>query len=76
MKKPGESAAIYYDGWQQVEEGDYLRTPTGRTYLVQHVRIQAKGKHVGRQHLSAVVMEPDHVPEPDARVHPLYWYRR
>lgn len=76
MKAPGESAAITYDGWQSVEQGDYLRTQTGRTYLVQDVRVQTRGKHTGRQHLSCVVMAPDHQPEPDATVHPLYWYPR
>jgi hypothetical protein len=76
VKQPGESARLYYDGRQVAEEGDYIRTPSGRTYLVEHVRIQEKGKHAGRQHLQTVVMSPDHVPEPDARVLPIYWYRR
>lgn len=76
MKKPGESASIYYDGWAQVAEGDYLRTPTGRTYLVTHVRVQERGIHKGRQHLQTVVMEPDHQTETDAVVHPLHWYQR
>lgn len=76
MKRPGESAYLYYDGAAPCTEGDYIRTPTGRTYLIEHVRVQEKGKHAGRQHLRTVVMEPGHQPEPDAVVHPIFWYRR
>lgn len=76
MRQPGEHAWLYYDGAAPVAAGDYIRTGTGRTYLVQTVRVQQKGKHTGRQHLSTVVMAPDHEPEPDATVHPIRWYRR
>ena len=76
MKAPGEQAALYYDGWAPVAPGDYIRTGTGRTYLVEGVRTQERGKHAGRQHLATVVMAADHQPEPDATVHPLHWYRR
>lgn len=76
MRKPGEHARLYYDGFQTVEEGDYIRTPTGRTYLVTFARVQTAGKHAGRQHLVTIVMDPDHVPEPDAKIHPLHWYTR
>lgn len=76
MKAPGEPAALTYDSARPVEPGDYIRTPTGRTYLVTSVRVQARGRHAGRQHLATVVMAPDHVVEPDATVHPLHWYRR
>jgi hypothetical protein len=70
---PGSEIGIYYDG-AAVEPGDALQTPTGRLYLVVAVRRQARGRHVGRQHLRAVVAEPP-VPE-GVRVLPIYWYRR
>ncbi|WP_028474066.1 hypothetical protein [Nocardioides alkalitolerans] len=76
MKRPGESAALYVDMVRSVEPGDYIVTGTGRTYLVDAVRVQERGKHVGRQHLTTVVMEPGHEPEADATVHRISWYRR
>lgn len=68
--------SLYYDGRTLVDEGDYIQTRTGRTYLIQSVRVQARGKHVGRQHLKCVVMAPEHEIEEDAVVHPIYWYAR
>lgn len=76
MKQPGESAYLYYDSTARVREGDYIRTGTGRTYLVTSVRVQMRGKHEGRQHLQTVVMEPDHVIEKDAHIFRIAWYRR
>lgn len=72
----GALVGIYYDGWETVEPGDYLRTPTGRTYLIESNRIQQRGKHAGRQHLKGTVMEPEHQPEPDAKIHLIFWYKR
>lgn len=68
-RQPGEPASLYVDLYEYVEDGDYIRTPSGRQYLVQSVRIQKTGKHVGRQHLKTVVMEPDHQPGDDAVIH-------
>lgn len=77
MRAAGEHAWLYYDAvTRDVNDGDYIRTPTGRTYLIQGIRIQEKGKHAGRMHLSCIVMAADHVPEEDATVHPLHWYSR
>lgn len=78
MKQPGESAHLYYDPDDQVdvEEGDYLRTGTGRLYLITGVRVQESGKHAGRYHLDCVVMERHHLTEPDAAVHTVVWYPR
>lgn len=75
-RRPGEHARLYYDGATPVEEGDYIRTTTGRLYLVTFARVQQAGKYAGRQHLITVVMDPDHEPEDNATVHPLHWYRR
>lgn len=74
MKAPiGALVKLYYDSPRDVVAGDALRTPRGRLYLIWSVRRQAKGKHVGRWHLKAIVM--DHVPD-GAHVHPIFWYRR
>lgn len=75
-KQPGESASLYVDTLATIEEGDFIETTTGRRYLVTHVRVQEKGKFVGRQHLKTVVMEPDFLPPEDATIHVIWWYRR
>lgn len=76
MKAPGEPAKLYMDTTMRILEGDYIRTQTGRTYLVTAVRVQLRGKHEGRQHLQTVVMAKDHEVEKDARVIPIHWYVR
>jgi hypothetical protein len=77
MKQPGEPASLYIDTVARVAEGDYIRTPTGRTYLVQSVRVQERGAHAGRrQHLKTVVMEPGHPFEDDDTIHDIIWYKR
>lgn len=68
----GAVVRIYYDG-ASVHVGEALRTPTGRTYLVVERRLQARGKHVGRQHLACVV---DAELPPGTKVLSLRWYRR
>lgn len=78
MKAPGERAWLYYDPvvGQVIEPGDYIRTTTGRTYLVDTTRVQQQGIHAGRVHMATTVMAPGHQPELDAVVHPLAWYHR
>jgi hypothetical protein len=73
----GAVVRIFYDGPELVA-GHFLRTATGRTYLVVSVRVQRRGRHTGRQHLACLVTERgptvrDHV---EGRVHPLHWYPR
>ncbi len=73
MKAPiGALVRIYYDSPRNIEPGHYLQTPTGRTYLILECRLQAKGAHIGRKHLQALVV--DHPGE--GTVHPIYWYPR
>lgn len=74
-KAPGTPVAIQYDG-PTLAPGDYLQTRSGRRYLVLAVRVQRKGKHVGRQHVTALVVAPEHKVEQDARVHSLRWHSR
>lgn len=77
MKQPGESAKLYIDTSMRVQEGDYIRTHTGRTYLITSVRTATRGVHAGtRQYLETIVMAPDHETEPDARIITISWYSR
>lgn len=72
----GALVSLYYDGAAEVHEGEFIRTGTGRTYRVETVRVQQRGRHAGRQHLMAVVLGPDDPLPDDATVWPLRWYRR
>jgi hypothetical protein len=54
----GSQVHLTYDSAQILEPGDYLRTGSGRLYLIEGNRIQERGRWAGRQHLTAVVMEP------------------
>ena len=70
----GAVVRIFYDG-HRLEPGDALVTTAGRTYIIAAVRRQARGKHVGRQHLACLVARPEGPPT-DSRAYPLRWYRR
>ena len=77
MKAPsGAIVSIYYDSPVSVEFGHYIRTSTGRTYLVVEVRQQKKGIHRRRKHIKALVMEEGFEIPKNSVVHPLYWYPR
>lgn len=76
---PGRVVALYYDSPVQVAVGDFIRTPSGRTYRIETVRVQERGRHVGRQHIGGLVLDPDdpdQQPTPGDVVHPIYWYAR
>lgn len=73
----GAEVALYYDSpWRDVQPGDVVQTRTGRRYLVRRVRRQARGRHLGRQHLRCEVLPADHELDADTVVHPVFWYRR
>lgn len=74
MKPPGSLVSLYYDSPRPVEVGDYIRTPTGRTYRVETLRVQQKGSRAGRKHMMCTVLAPDE--EVDGKIHPLVWYTR
>lgn len=78
MKAPaGTTVKLYWDSRDQAEPGDYIRTvTTGRTYEVIATRTQLRGKHIGRQHLTCIVMPDDFEPAEDDVVHPIAWYSR
>lgn len=81
MKAPaGAEVGLYMDTRREIFVGDEIRTPTGRRYLVVRNRIQDRGKHLGRQHLRAVVLADDaphaYDRDPDATTHCVVWYKR
>ena len=55
----GAIVGLYVDLLRSVHEQDVIETPSGRRYLVMSVRVQLRGIHRGRQHLRALVMQPD-----------------
>ena len=69
----GAVVSLYYDSSRLIQENDVLQTPKGRCYLIVGLRRQAKGIHKGRWHIKALVID---APPPDAKVYPIYWYRR
>lgn len=78
MKPAGARALLTYDPHPQqvVEVGDYIRTRTGRTYLIDKARKVTSARYPGRLLLTTTVMPADHEVEPDAVVHSLHWYSR
>ena len=75
-RPPGSLVSLYYDSPRRVEEGDVIQTPSGKRYRVESRRVQARGKHVGRQHFMATVLADDEPNPEGAVVHPIYWYDR
>ena len=72
----GANVGLYVDLCAQVSVGDVIETQSGRRHVVAHVRVQARGKHAGRQHLRAVVMAPGDPLPTAATLHRIRWYRR
>jgi hypothetical protein len=75
VRPVGSFVSLYYDSVVIAEEGDVVMTPTGRSYRVIENRVQVGGKHDGRQHIRALVINHADVVETD-RVLMLRWYRR
>jgi hypothetical protein len=71
----GAEVSLYYDAARPIQVDEFLQTPTGRTYRIIGVRIQQRGKNVGRQHLRAVVSDPAEITEGDV-VRVIHWYAR
>lgn len=81
----GAVVRLYVDLERQVNEGDIIETSTGRGYRVLSVRVQERGKNVGRQHLMCVVMPADWMSDAErwrtrlpigSFIHRIRWYRR
>lgn len=69
----GSVVQIYVDSMRNIQVGECLVTDTGRSYQIIEMRVQAKGVHVGRKHIRAIVF--DQAPR-GVITHPLRWYRR
>jgi hypothetical protein len=72
-RTPYSPCKLYYDGARDLRAGDYLKTPGGSAYLVQALRVNRKRPY--RRHLDCLRWPIDEIPV-DARVHPLFWYKR
>lgn len=72
----GAIVSIYVDLAACVDVGDVIETQTGRRYSVLTKRVQARGAHVGRQHLRVLVMAPDDPLPTSGMLHRIVWYRR
>lgn len=74
----GSNVSLYMDTPRDIQPGDYIVTHSGRSYLVDSVRIQQRGKHAGRKHMRVIVVDPATVPHGDDEevIHPLFWYSR
>ncbi|OLC01250.1 MAG: hypothetical protein AUI15_05905 [Actinobacteria bacterium 13_2_20CM_2_66_6] len=70
---PYTPCKLFYDGFESLAVGDYLKTPAGSAYLIQAVRINRNRAY--RQHLECVRWPAAEIPR-RARVYPLHWYRR
>lgn len=76
MAPAGSIVKLYVDLAEEVSPCDVIETGTGRKYWVLNVRVQAKGKHRGRQHLACLVLDPDRKDEGENRIHKIRWYKR
>ena len=67
---PGALVSIYYDSPREIAPGDALQAPSGRTYIIAGIRIQKRGKHIGRKHLKCIVSDGSQAFS--GTVHPIY----
>lgn len=72
----GAAVRIYVDLVAPVAIDDVIETQSGRRYHVIGVRVQARGKHAGRQHLQCLVVPSNWLPDPPTgTLHPIRWYK-
>lgn len=79
----GAIVKLYVDLVRDVEPEHWIKTANGRMYQVLTVREQMRGKHIGRQHLTVMVMGDGHTPASAQMlrdigfvVHEIRWYKR
>ncbi len=72
----GSIVKLYFDTRRSLSEGDVCQSAsTGRSYRIVTARRQTRGKHEGRWHIEAVVIDPATI-TPDDRIFTYVWYRR
>lgn len=69
----GTIVKLYVDLREVVEPGHLIVTQTERTYQVLGVKVQMRGKHLGRQHLQCLVVDERPL---QAVIHRIRWYKR
>jgi hypothetical protein len=52
----GAIVGLHLDGMEPIMLDEIIETQSGRRYRVLDVRVQVRGKHVGRQHVRALVL--------------------
>lgn len=73
----GAIVKLYIDGRAVLEVGTVVETTTtGRRYRVLDVRRQHRGRHIGRQHFTAIVIDPAEQLEHGTHIVPIRWCRR
>lgn len=73
----GALVKLYVDSRHRLDVGHVVITQSGRRYLVQSSRVQARGKWAGiRQHFTAIVLAADEPTPDDAPILEIRWYRR
>lgn len=70
----GAEVGIYVDMRERLKVGDVLETTSGRRYAVSKIRVQLRGKHIGRQHLRVVIVDGDF--RCSGAVYSIHWYAR
>lgn len=77
VKPEGSNVTLFYDTNKFVSPGHYIRTSTGRTYVVRSMKRVKDGPNGRRLSLSCIVVSPNE-PEthPSPVIHNLWWYRR
>lgn len=72
----GAIVKLYFDTRRTLAPGDVCQSSTtGRSYRIVTARQQQRGKHTGRWHVEAVVIDPATVDDDD-RIFTYFWYRR
>jgi hypothetical protein len=72
----GSLVKLYFDTRRTLDVGDVCQSgATGRSYRIVTARRQTRGKHEGRWHIEAIVIDPATVTDDD-HVFTYHWYRR
>ena len=71
----GSVVSLYMDTPRKLEVGNAIQTGSGRLYEITALRRQERGKHTGRWHIGALVVDPALADTYD-RIIPLAWYPR
>lgn len=72
----GNIVTLYFDTRRTLDVGDICQSATtGRSYRIVTARRQTRGKHEGRWHIQAVVIDPAEITDDD-HIFTYHWYKR